>query len=118
MTDNWPEDPALTITVRRWLPGDDTPDPAGMVHEVTNTDLEEAPVVAEERDTLVAKARELGVYDAPEERTDQELIDAIAAEEAAGAWLARMEALPTDEMKRDAVRRLAEDLRRANEDKS
>lgn len=64
------------------------------------------------RQRLVARARELGVYDAPEERTDQELADAIAAEESAGEWLDRLEALPTDEEKRAAVARLAEEFRR------
>ena len=35
-----------------------------------------------ERQELLTRAYELGVFTAPEERTDQELRDAIAAEEA------------------------------------
>lgn len=65
------------------------------------------------RDDLIARATELRVFDNPAERTDQQLADAIAAEEAAGAWLARLETLPTDEAKSAAVRRLAQSFRQA-----
>lgn len=58
------------------------------------------------RDQLEARARELGCFLDAEARTNIELADAIAAEEAAGAWLDRLEQLPTDEAKRDAVHRL------------
>lgn len=46
---------------------------------------------------LVTRTHELGVFVVPEEKTDQELRDAIAAEEASAAWLDRLEQLPTDE---------------------
>jgi hypothetical protein len=58
------------------------------------------------RQQLEDRARALGCFLDVEARTNQELADAIAAEEAAGAWLARLEQLPTDEAKRDAVHRL------------
>jgi hypothetical protein len=61
-----------------------------------------------ERQELITRAHQLGVFVVPEERTDQELRDAIAAEVASAAWLDRLEQLPTDEAKREAVHRLAE----------
>lgn len=67
-----------------------------------------------ERQELITRAHELGVFTVPEERTDQELRDAIAAEEASAAWLDRLEKLPTDAAKRDAVHRLRLDLEAAN----
>jgi hypothetical protein len=66
--------------------------------------------MSSEREQLVIRARQLDLFPEPEKRTDQQLRDAIAAEEAAGAWLARLEQLPTDEAKRDAVHRLRLDL--------
>lgn len=68
-----------------------------------------------ERDELITRARELGLWDDPENRTDQQLRDAIAAEEASAEWLFKLEQLPTDEQKRDAVRRLSEAFKRAAE---
>lgn len=59
------------------------------------------------RQRLEDRARELGCFPGPENYTDTQLLDAIKAEQAAAAWLARMEALPTDEAKSEAVRRLA-----------
>ena len=59
-----------------------------------------------DRDNLITYARELGCFDDPDERTDQQLIDAIAAEKLSGEWLDRLEKLPTDEAKADAVHRL------------
>lgn len=61
-----------------------------------------------ERQELITRAHELGVFIVPEERTDKELRDAIDAEEASAAWLDRLERLPTDEAERDAVHRLAQ----------
>jgi hypothetical protein len=58
------------------------------------------------RDDLIARATELQVFDAPAERTNNELYWPIKAEENAAAWLTRMESLPTDAAKRDAVHRL------------
>lgn len=58
------------------------------------------------RDDLIARATELRVFDDPAERTNDELYWAIKAEENCAAWLARMESLPTDAAKRDAVHRL------------
>lgn len=65
----------------------------------------EDPAVIRQR--LEARARELGCFDDPENRTDQQLRDAINAEEAAGEWLTRLEQLPTDHAKQDAIRRLS-----------
>lgn len=59
-----------------------------------------------DRQSLLTRAYEMGVIVVPEERTDQELIDALAAERLSGEWLDRLEKLPTDEAKRDAVHRL------------
>ncbi|WP_078278521.1 hypothetical protein [Mycobacteroides franklinii] len=59
---------------------------------------------------LIARARELDVFPDPESRTDEQLSDAIAAEEAATLWLQRLEQLPTDEAKRAAIHRLAQSL--------
>lgn len=102
----------LTITVHRAL-SEDTLLVQGRDTGVVRVETEEETVAEEiDRQRLVARARELGVYDAPEERTDKELADAIAAEEASGEWLDRLEALPTDEEKRAAVHRLAEEFRR------
>lgn len=58
------------------------------------------------RDDLIARATELGCFDNPAECTNDQLYWAIKAEEAAGAWLGRLETLPTDDAKRDAVHRL------------
>lgn len=62
------------------------------------------------RQRLEDRARELGCFPDPENYTDMQLLDAIKAEQAAGAWLARMESLPTDEAKRNAIRRLSRDF--------
>jgi len=60
-----------------------------------------------DRAALMARAARLGVVGDPGEYTDTELADAIAAELLSGEWLARLERLPSDEAKRDAVHRLA-----------
>lgn len=65
----------------------------------------------EARNALIARAAELKVFDTPEERTDDELYWAIKAEENCAAWLARLESLPTDEAKREAVHRMSQQLR-------
>jgi hypothetical protein len=62
------------------------------------------------RNDLIARATELRVFDNPEECTDDQLYWAIKAEEASAAWLARLETLPSDEAKRDAVHRLSVQL--------
>lgn len=59
-----------------------------------------------ERQYLEDRARELGCFPDPENYTSRQLMDAIMAEQAAAAWLDRLEQLPTDEAKRDAVHRL------------
>jgi hypothetical protein len=59
-----------------------------------------------DRDALIARARELGCFEDASQRSDQQLIDAIAAEQLSGEWLDRLAKLPTDEAKRDAVHRL------------
>ncbi|MFE7799036.1 hypothetical protein [Nocardia sp. NPDC057440] len=59
------------------------------------------------RQRLEERARELGCFLDPENYTDMQLLDAIKAEQAAAAWMARLETLPTDEAKRDVVARLA-----------
>lgn len=66
-----------------------------------------------DRDALAARARELGVLtDAswpgqrPQNHSEQVIIEAIAAEKLSGEWLERLEKLPTDEAKREAVHRL------------
>jgi hypothetical protein len=64
------------------------------------------------RQTLEDRARDLGCFPDPENYSDQQLLDAIKAEQAAGAWLDRLEQLPTDEAKRDAVHRLRLDFDR------
>lgn len=66
------------------------------------------------RDELLARAVELGCWNPDDAKlaTDEQLRDAIAAEEAAGEWLAKLEALPTDEARREAVHRLRLDLER------
>lgn len=64
------------------------------------------------RDELISRSNELGCFPDPENRTDQQLADAIAAEEAATKWLNQLDRLPTDAMKRDAVRRLRLEMER------
>jgi hypothetical protein len=59
------------------------------------------------RQHLEDRARELGCFPDPENYTDTQLLDAIKAEQAAGAWLARVEQLPTDQAKREAWARLS-----------
>lgn len=59
-----------------------------------------------DRDALIGRARQLGVWDDPEAHTDTELMDAIAADRLSGEWLARLDRLPTDEAKREAIHRL------------
>lgn len=66
------------------------------------------------RDDLIARAAELGCFERPEERTDKQLLDAIKAEEAAKAWLGRLDNLSTDEAKRDAIRRLSDSMTKAD----
>ncbi len=89
---------------------------APIIHRwVTHWERNEFPVKEDagmtiERQELITRACELGVFCEPEAHTDQELRDAIAAEEASAAWLDRLEQLPTDEAKRGAVHRLAEEL--------
>ena len=61
-----------------------------------------------ERQHLEDRARELGCFPDPENYTNRQLMDAIMAEQAAAAWLERLEQLPTDEAKRAAVHRLAQ----------
>jgi hypothetical protein len=58
------------------------------------------------RQRLEDRARQLGCFPDPENYTDQQLVDAIKAEQAAAVWMDRLEQLPTDEAKRDAVHRL------------
>lgn len=65
-----------------------------------------------ERKHLEDRARELGCFPDPENYTNRQLLDAIMAENAAAAWLSRLEQLPTDEAKRDAVHRLAQQFDR------
>lgn len=60
------------------------------------------------RQRIEDRARELGCFPDPENYTDTQLLDAIKAEQAAASWLDRLEQLPTDEAKRDAVHRLAQ----------
>ena len=48
-----------------------------------------------DRQTLITRAHEMGLFVAPEERTDQEIIDAIAAEKLSGEWLERLDRLST-----------------------
>lgn len=74
---------------------------------------DEARVATLARAELIGRAEALGVFDRPADHTDQELRDAIAAEEAADTWLKRLEQLPDDEAKRDAVHRLRVDLETA-----
>ncbi|MFC8531900.1 hypothetical protein [Nocardia sp. NPDC057227] len=62
------------------------------------------------RQRLIARATELGVFDRPEDRTDEELFWAIRAEESGADWLTRVESLPSDEAKRDAWRRLSDQM--------
>ena len=50
-----------------------------------------------ERDDLLERAYAMGLFTAAEERTDQELVEAIAAEKISVEWLARVERLPADE---------------------
>ena len=66
------------------------------------------------RDQLIARARELGCFERPEEHTDKQLLDAIKAEEAAKAWLGRLDNLSSDEAKRDAIRRLSDSMTNAD----
>lgn len=47
-----------------------------------------------ERQDLLNQAYALGVFTAAEDRTDQELIDAITAEKLSGEFLDRLEKLP------------------------
>lgn len=58
------------------------------------------------REKMEAYIRELGIFDDPEQRTDDELRAAIEDENAAAAWMARWEKLPTDEERQEAVQRL------------
>lgn len=62
------------------------------------------------RAELIARATELGCFDNPNERTDEQLHWAIEAEEASARWLNRFESLPTDEAKSAALRQLAHDF--------
>lgn len=59
-----------------------------------------------DRRALLAYADELGLVPDLDIITDEQLIDAIAAEKLSGEWLDRLEKLPTDEDKREAVHRL------------
>lgn len=59
-----------------------------------------------DRGALIRLAVELGCVADADKCTDQALIDAIVAEKLCGEWLNRLERLPTDEAKRDAVHRL------------
>lgn len=62
------------------------------------------------REQLEARARELGCFPNPEDCTDTQLADAIAAEEAATVWMQRWEALPNERSQRDAIHRLSQAL--------
>ena len=62
------------------------------------------------RDDLIARATELGCFDAPDECTDEQLHWAIEAEDACAAWLNRFETLTTEEVKSTALRQLAQDF--------
>lgn len=66
-----------------------------------------------DRGALIARADELGILTKswpgqhPGNHSDQVIIDAIAAADRLSAeWLDRLDKLPTDEAKRDAVHRL------------
>lgn len=63
-----------------------------------------------ERQYLEDVARELGCFPDPENYTSRQLMDAIMAEQAAAAWLDRLDQLRQWEAKRDAVHRLRLDL--------
>ena len=63
-----------------------------------------------ERQHLEDRARELGCFPDPENYTNRQLMDAIMAEKAAAEWLERLEQLPSDEAKRNAVHRLRLDM--------
>lgn len=58
------------------------------------------------REALESRARELGCCSDPENWTDQQLIDAIRAEVAAAHWMEKFAALPTDEARIEAAKRL------------
>jgi len=59
-----------------------------------------------ERKQLEDRARELGCFPDPENYTDVQLWDAIKCELAAIGWMQKYEALPTDEARMGAIRRL------------
>lgn len=59
-----------------------------------------------DRDDLIARGRELGVFGEFDQHSDQEIIDAIAADRLAGEFLDRLDKLPNEEAQRDAVHRL------------
>lgn len=61
------------------------------------------------RQALIERAEELGCYEDPENHTDQELLDAIKAEQSAEIFLDKFAALPTDEARREAAQRLRMD---------
>lgn len=58
------------------------------------------------RSELLGRAEALGVFEHPDDYSDEQLRDAIAAEEACASFVDRLEQLPTDEAKRDAIHRL------------
>lgn len=64
-----------------------------------------------ERAKLITRAADLGVYPNPAQHTDQQLRDAIAAEEAAIEWERQYDALPNDEARAAALRKLMESFR-------
>ncbi|NEW42741.1 hypothetical protein GV794_02040 [Nocardia cyriacigeorgica] len=66
------------------------------------------------RQRIEDRARELGCFPDPENRTDRQLLDAIQAEQAAAAWMNRFAQLSSDEAKSDAVRRLRDELTSGN----
>lgn len=70
------------------------------------------------RGDLVTYAADLGVFPVDDpSRTDQQLIEAVAAEKLAAEWLERVEKLPSDEAKHEAWRRLARRFTEPSEEK-
>lgn len=68
------------------------------------------------RQMLEDRARELCGFPDPENYTDTQLLDAIKAEQAAAAWMARYNELATEEAQRAAVRRLGDAFREPQRD--
>lgn len=58
------------------------------------------------RDDLAALAMKLGCFDDVTDRTDQQLVDAIAAEKLSAEWLDRVSKLP-EEVQHAAFRKLS-----------